>query len=96
MDAYRESILLELKETSPVEYSLFKRADIAFSQDKLLLTLEDTVFGREKGGELARILEKIYNERTRRRRRAETVRRRNNVWQYRWRRFRRERVSPCR
>ena len=63
MDAYRESILLELKETSPVEYSLFKRADIAFSQEKLLLTLEDTVFGREKGGELARILEKIYNER---------------------------------
>ena len=63
MDAYRESILLELKETSPVEYSLFKRADIEFSQDKLLLTLEDTVFGREKGGELARILEKIYNER---------------------------------
>lgn len=63
MDAYRESILLELREASPVEYSLFKRADIAFSQDKLLLTLEDTVFGREKGGELARILEKIYNER---------------------------------
>ena len=63
MDAYRESILLELREASPVEYSLFKRADIVFSQDKLLLTLEDTVFGREKGGELARILEKIYNER---------------------------------
>ena len=52
MDAYRESILLELKETSPVEYSLFKRADIAFSQDKLLLTLEDTVFGREKAESL--------------------------------------------
>ena len=63
MDAYRESILLELKEASPVEYSLFKRADMGFSQDRLLLTLEDTVFGREKGGELARILEKIYNER---------------------------------
>ncbi len=63
MDVYRDSILLELKESSPVEYSLFKRADTVFSQDKLLLTLEDTVFGREKGGELARILEKIYNER---------------------------------
>lgn len=63
MDVYRESILLELRETSPVEYSLFKRADASFSGDKLLLTLEDTVFGREKGGELARILEKIYNER---------------------------------
>ena len=63
MDVYRDSILLELREASPVEYSLFKRADTAFSQDKLLLTLEDTVFGREKGGELVRILEKIYNER---------------------------------
>ncbi|MDE6404024.1 MAG: PolC-type DNA polymerase III [Lachnospiraceae bacterium] len=63
MDVYRESILLELKEASPVEYSLFRRADVSFSADKLLLTLEDTVFGREKGKELARILEKIYNER---------------------------------
>lgn len=63
MDAYGESILLELKETSPVEYNMFKRADIAFSRDKLQLTLEDTVFGREKAQELSRILEKIYNER---------------------------------
>ncbi len=63
MDVYRESILLELKENSPVEYSMFKRADIAFSGDKMLLTLEDTVFGREKAQELSRILEKIYNER---------------------------------
>ena len=38
MDAYRESILLELKEASPVEYSLFRRADVSFSADKLLLT----------------------------------------------------------
>ncbi len=63
MDAYGESILLELKENSPVEYSMFKRADLAFEKDKLLLTLEDTVFGRQKGLELSRILEKIYNER---------------------------------
>ncbi|MDE5940101.1 MAG: PolC-type DNA polymerase III [Lachnospiraceae bacterium] len=63
MDVYRDSILLELREASPVEYSLFRRADVSFSADKMLLTLEDTVFGREKGGELARILEKIYNER---------------------------------
>lgn len=65
MDAYRESILLELKETSPVEYSLFKRADVTFEGERMQLTLEDTVFGREKAGELARILEKIYNERCR-------------------------------
>ncbi len=63
MDAYRDSILLELKESSPVEYNLFKRADIAFAKDRMQLTLEDTVFGREKAQELSRILEKIYNER---------------------------------
>ncbi len=63
MEAYRESILLELKEASPVEYSLFKRADVAFFGDRMQLTLEDTVFGRERAGELSRILEKIYNER---------------------------------
>ena len=63
MDAYGESILLELREASPVEYNLFKRADIAFSQDTLRLTVEDTVPGHEKSQELVRILEKIYNER---------------------------------
>ncbi|MDE7198105.1 MAG: PHP domain-containing protein, partial [Lachnospiraceae bacterium] len=63
MDAYGESILLELKEASPVEYNMFKRADILFVGDRMQLTLEDTVFGREKAQELSRILEKIYNER---------------------------------
>ncbi len=62
MDAYGESILLELKESSPVEYSMFRRADISFAGERMLLTLEDTVFGREKAQELTRILEKIYNE----------------------------------
>ncbi|MDE6318123.1 MAG: hypothetical protein K2M22_00090, partial [Lachnospiraceae bacterium] len=63
MDAYGESILLELKEASPVQYNLFKRADIAFSGETLRLTVEDTLPGHEKSQELARILEKIYNER---------------------------------
>ena len=63
MDAYGESIRLELQEASPVEYNLFKRADIGFDGSKMRLTLEDTVPGREKAAELTRILEKIYNER---------------------------------
>ncbi len=63
-EIYRDSILLELREYSPVEYSLFKKADIAFIQaDTLLLTVEDTVLGKGKAEELIRILEKIYNER---------------------------------
>ena len=64
MDAYRDSILLELREYSPVEYNLFKKADIEFTEDnKVLLTVEDTVLGQEKSEELVRVLEKIYQER---------------------------------
>ena len=63
MDVYGDSILAELREYSPVEYNLFKRADMAFTEDKLQLTVEDTVLGQGKAEELSRILEKIYNER---------------------------------
>ena len=64
MDAYRDSILLELREYSPVEYNLFKKADLSFEQDKkVMLTVEDTVLGKGKAEELIRILEKVYNER---------------------------------
>ena len=63
-DAYRDSILLELRAYSPVEYHLFKKADLEFrGEGTLLLTLEDTVVGRTKEEELVRILEKIYQER---------------------------------
>ena len=64
MDIYRESILLELRDYSPIEYNLFKNADITYpSDEKVMLTLEDTVLGKEKAEELVRILDKIYNER---------------------------------
>ncbi len=64
MDAYRDSILLELKAYSPVEYSLFKKADLSYPLENTVeLTLEDTVPARERAGELVRILEKILNER---------------------------------
>ena len=62
MNAYRDSILLELKNYSPIEYNLFKGADIAFPGDNHLeLTVEDTILARNKAAELARILEKIFN-----------------------------------
>ena len=62
MNAYRDSILLELKNYSPIEYNLFKGADIAFpGDDQLELTVEDTILARSKAAELARILEKIFN-----------------------------------
>ena len=47
MDIYRESILLELREYSPVIYHLFKNADITFpTPDKVMLTIEDTILGK--------------------------------------------------
>ncbi len=64
LDAYRDSILLELREYSPVEYNLFKGADITYpSGEEIVFTVEDSVLGRSKASELSRILEKILNER---------------------------------
>ncbi|MBD5458731.1 MAG: PHP domain-containing protein, partial [Lachnospiraceae bacterium] len=64
MDIYRESILLELRDYSPIEYNLFKNADITYPSDgKVMLTIEDTVLGKEKAEELVRILDKICNDR---------------------------------
>ncbi|MDD3204473.1 MAG: PolC-type DNA polymerase III [Lachnospiraceae bacterium] len=70
MHIYRDSILLELREYSPVEYNLFKKADISYGQKEtdgsastMLLTIEDSVFAQGKSEELVRILEKIFNER---------------------------------
>ncbi len=63
-DVYRNSILLELKEYSPVEYNVFKNADISYPEEnRLLLTIEDSVPARSRAEELVRILDKIYNER---------------------------------
>ena len=62
MNAYKDSILLELKNYSPIEYNLFKGADLAFPDGgQLFLTVEDTVLARSKAEELVRILEKIFN-----------------------------------
>ncbi len=64
LNVYEDSILLELKEYSPVEYCLFKGAKISFPrEDELKLEVEDSVPARSKSGELVRILEKIFNER---------------------------------
>ncbi len=64
MDAYRESILLELRALSPVEYHLFKGAELSFHGDEsLTLTVAESAFARDKEKELIRILEKIFNER---------------------------------
>jgi len=64
LEAYRESILAELKEYSRVEYNAFKQAEITCPEsDLLILSMENTVLNRSKEAELKRILEKILVER---------------------------------
>ena len=64
MNAYRNSILLELREYSPVEYNLFKNGDISYpEEDRIVLTVGDSVPARSRGEELGRIIKKICNER---------------------------------
>lgn len=64
LEAYHESILLELKECSPVEYSLFRSAKLSFEgEGNLQMEVPDTVIAHERCPELVRILEKICCER---------------------------------
>lgn len=64
MEAYRDSILNELKDYSHIEYNAFKQAEITYLEDnRMVLTLEDTVINRSKEPELMRVLEKILVER---------------------------------
>ncbi len=64
MEAYRESILEELRDYSHVLYNAFRTADISYPDgDRMLFTMEDTVINHSKEEELLRILDKILNER---------------------------------
>lgn len=64
MEAYRDSILEELREYSHIEYNAFKQAELTYPEsNRLVLTLEDTVINRSKEPELVRVLEKILVER---------------------------------
>jgi DNA polymerase-3 subunit alpha (Gram-positive type) len=64
MEAYRESILAELKEYSHVEYNAFRTAQITYPESgRIRLTIDDTVLNHSKESELIRVLEKILVER---------------------------------
>ena len=61
--AYRESILSELRDYSPVMYSMLKKAEVSFEEDRMTLLVEELVPFKEKTGELVSLLEKIFCER---------------------------------
>ncbi len=64
MEVYRDSILSELRDYSHMEYNAFKQAELTYpGNDRMVLTLEDTVINRSREPELVRVLEKILVER---------------------------------
>ena len=64
LEIYKDSLLLELKYYSIVEYNIFRKAEIEFEgQDRMTLTVEDTMVNRDRIGELKRVLEKVFAER---------------------------------
>ena len=64
LDVYRDSILMELKNYSIIEYNIFRKTEYEFPEPDLLkMTVEDTIVTHEKEAELKRVLEKIFYER---------------------------------
>ena len=52
LKAYRESLLMELKNYSIGEYSILRKAECTFPKpDELSMTVEDTSVNRQKAGE---------------------------------------------
>ncbi len=64
-EIYRDSVMLEFQEYSPLEHSLLSRATFRFdeAQTELQVVLEDSCVSRQKSEDIARILEKVFNER---------------------------------
>ena len=64
LDVYKDSLLLELKNYSIIEYTMFRKARITFEkEDIMVLTVEDTMVNRDRTGELKRVIEKVFAER---------------------------------
>ncbi len=64
MEAYSDSIRMELKNYNILLFHLFSKARFSYPEpDLVLMELQDTVLGHEKEEELYRIIEKILNER---------------------------------
>lgn len=64
LDVYQDSLLLELKNYSIIEYTMFRKAQITFEGDDVMnLAVEDTMVNRDKTRELKRVLEKVFTER---------------------------------
>ena len=64
LEIYRSSMELELRNYNMLEYNLFKRAQITFTEDdRMDLVLPDSVIAREKSEILVEYLHKVFCER---------------------------------
>ena len=64
MDTYKDSVLMELKDTEHMLYTMFRQADMEYPDEQTVkLILEDSVIAKSKEDELIRILDKVLNER---------------------------------
>ena len=60
---YRDSLMMEIYQHSPLEYSVLKKADIQFQEDVMMIKLKESVISNDKSKDLKEILEKVFNER---------------------------------
>ena len=64
MEVYYDSILMEIKDYSPILYQIFKTAEFQYPEEDIVrVSVEERPFAESKMPELTRILEKILNER---------------------------------
>ena len=60
-NAYRDSVLEELEDLSPLLFTIYKKADVSVEDDNhMVFTIEDTVISREQEQHLRSVLEKIF------------------------------------
>ena len=64
MDMYKDSILDELNAYSVLEYNLLRTADMEFpEEDRLILTMDETIIAKTRTDEIIEFLEKVICER---------------------------------
>ncbi|MCI5568335.1 MAG: PolC-type DNA polymerase III [Lachnospiraceae bacterium] len=62
-DSYKNSMMFELSEKSPILSHLFKRAEIKFSDGQITVIVPDMGIYKEKENELTEYLEFVFNKR---------------------------------
>ena len=64
MEVYKDSILDELNAYSVLEYNLLRTADMEFpEEDRLILTMDETIIAKTRTDEIIEFLEKVICER---------------------------------